>query len=74
MVCLRCRAVGRSTAQPHPFVPLPLVRPPHAVPAELEIRPAPRSAPVPSPGAKRAPLGRLANPSALVSSGSRLPS
>ena len=69
----RCRAAGQSTPQPYPFVPLPLVRPTQAVAAELEIRPVRRSAPVPSPEAKRAPLGRITNASVLVSSGSRLP-
>jgi hypothetical protein len=72
-VCRRCRAARQSTPQPYPFVPLPPVRPGHAVPVDLDIRLVPRSAPVPSPEAKLGSLGRVANASALVSSGSRLP-
>jgi hypothetical protein len=57
-VCPSCRAVGQSTPQPCLFVPLPRVRLTQAVAADLDIRPVPRSAPVPSPEAKRASLGR----------------
>ena len=66
---------GGRTVDPTavPVVPLPPVRPGHAVPVELDIRLVPRSAPVPSPEAKLGSLGRVANASALVSSGSRLP-
>ena len=41
-----------------PVVPLPPVRHAHAVPVELDVRPAPRSAPVPSPSLEPNPPSR----------------